>query len=101
MLYNITVYGIPCLIVLFAFYHRSTIIQHLPSPIRDRLPDQLTRRNLNYAALNTFDGQRAAGLSSSAFDIEANNIATGDSRAGLDEVGAAEVQAIMHSHRVK
>ncbi|KAG9002191.1 hypothetical protein FRB95_012618 [Tulasnella sp. JGI-2019a] len=72
-------------------------MSHLPSRIVDRLPERI--RRTDYALLNTFDGQRAAGLSSSTFDIEAN-MAAGDSRSGLDEVGAAEVRAIMQSQRV-
>lgn len=83
---------------LVAIYQRHAIIAHLPSQIVDRLPERVTRRE--YSLLTTFDGQRAAGLSSAAFDIEAN-IADGDSRSGLDEAGAAEIRAIMQSHRVK
>jgi len=53
-----------------------------------------------YSALSTFEGQRAAGLHSSAFDIE-SNIVGGDSRSGLDERGAAEIREIMARERVK
>jgi len=100
MLYDISIYGIPCLILLLAFYQRHAIIARLPPRIADRIPQRLTRRvGGQYAPLNTFADQRSAGLSSGAFDIEAN-MADGDSRTGLDEAGAAEVQAIMQSHRV-
>lgn len=121
MLYNLSVYGLPCLIILgksprfdppvriailtptiapvVAIYHRHTVLQHLPASIVDRLPARLTQSR-HYAPLNSFAGQRAAGLHSSAFDIEAN-ISEGDSRMGLDEAGAAEVAEIMRTHRVK
>lgn len=39
-------------------------------------------------------------LSSSNFDIEADNLRAGDSRMGLDEVGAAEVHRIMSEEGV-
>lgn len=81
-------------------YHRHALLDRLPSHVVDRLPERFTQRS-HYAPLNTFDGQRAAGLSSAAFDLEANNIMAGDSRTGLDEVGVAEVRAIMQSRRVK
>ena len=50
--------------------------------------------------LSSFSEQANAGLSSSAFDIEAN-IREGDSRLGLDERGVSEVQEIMRRERVK
>lgn len=40
-----------------------------------------------------------SGLSSSTFDLS-TNIASGDSRAGLDDKGKREVQRIMKSKRV-
>lgn len=39
-------------------------------------------------------------LTSSNFDLEADNIRAGDSRIGLDEAGAAEVQRIMREEGV-
>lgn len=48
----------------------------------------------NYTPVTTFESQVNAGLSSSAFDLEAN-IRDGDSRAGLDERGTQEVLEIM------
>lgn len=39
-------------------------------------------------------------LSSSNFDLEANNLDVGDSREGLDSAGAAEVHRIMREERV-
>ena len=40
-------------------------------------------------------------MTSESFDIEANNIAIGDSRLGLDERGTREVMEIMKRERVK
>lgn len=82
------------------FYKRHNIIQRLPPSIVDRLPERLVAQHRNYAPLNSFASQRAAGLHSSAFDIE-SNMAAGDSRMGLDEQGAAEVSEIMRRERVK
>jgi hypothetical protein len=55
----------------------------------------------NYAPLSTFEDQAAAGITSSTFDIEADNIFQGDSRAGLDEQGTQEVMEIMRRENVK
>ncbi len=55
----------------------------------------------NYAPLSTFEDQAAAGMTSSTFDIEADNIFQGDSRAGLDEQGTQEVMEIMRRENVK
>lgn len=71
-----------------AYYHRRTIAPHLPI------------RMQHYMPLSSFEDQRDAGLTSAHFDIESMNILAGDSRQGLDEVGAAEVQRIMHEERV-
>ncbi|KAF8704768.1 hypothetical protein RHS03_05841, partial [Rhizoctonia solani] len=54
----------------------------------------------HYMPLSSFEDQRDAGLTSAHFDIESLNIAAGDSRSGLDETGAAEVQRIMQEERV-
>ena len=76
-------------------YYRATIIPHLPERVKAFFPSLS-----NYTPLSTFADQVSAGLSSSAFDIEAN-IRDGDSRSGLDERGVAEVQEIMRRERVK
>ena len=78
-----------------AVYYRATVIPHLPHKIRQMFP-QLH----NYMPLSSFSEQANAGLSSSAFDIEAN-IREGDSRLGLDERGVSEVQEIIRRERVK
>lgn len=81
----------------------SQVIFHYRAVLKPRVPDRV--RSLfpklnNYTPLSTFSEQSSAGLSSSAFDIEAN-IRDGDSRAGLDEQGTQEVTEIMRRERVK
>jgi Fungal protein of unknown function (DUF2015) len=73
---------------------------HLPIPdgLRAIIP-RYSREN--YAPLSTFSDQATAGLTSSTFDIEADNIFQGDSRAGLDEQGTREVMEIMRRENVK
>jgi hypothetical protein len=46
------------------------------------------------------DRSPSSQLTSSNFDLEADNIRAGDSRMGLDEVGAAEIQRIMRDEHV-
>ncbi|KAJ5246943.1 UPF0357 protein [Penicillium chermesinum] len=67
---------------------RSRWLHLLPVPdyIYDRLP-------------SSFTADVEAGLSSTEFDI-ASNIASGDSRAGLDIRAKREVQAIMRNQHV-
>lgn len=78
------------------FHYRAHIIPHVPQRVRSFFP------GLNqYTPLSTFADQANAGMSSSAFDIEANNILEGDSRTGLDERGTQEVMEIMRRERVK
>jgi hypothetical protein len=73
---------------------------HIPVPERLQafIPGPLRE---NYAPLSTFEDQAAAGITSSTFDIEADNIFQGDSRAGLDEQGTQEVMEIMRRENVK
>jgi hypothetical protein len=75
---------------------------HIPVPERLRafIPRCSCSRE-NYAPLSTFEDQAAAGITSSTFDIEADNIFQGDSRAGLDEQGTQEVMEIMRRENVK
>jgi Fungal protein of unknown function (DUF2015) len=73
---------------------------HLSIP--DRLRVIIPNYSLNnYAPLSTFSDQAAAGMTSSTFDIEADNIFQGDTRAGLDEQGTREVMEIMRRENVK
>jgi len=75
---------------------------HIPVPARLQafIPRCRCSRE-NYAPLSTFEDQAAAGITSSTFDIEADNIFQGDSRAGLDEQGTQEVMEIMRRENVK
>ena len=73
---------------------------HIPVP--ERVQAFITDHSReNYAPLSTFADQAAAGMTSSNFDIEADNIFQGDSRAGLDEQGTQEVLEIMRRENVK
>jgi len=81
---------------LTVFYrYRTVIVPKLPERVKILFP-QLS----HYTPLSTFADQANAGMSSSAFDIEAN-IRDGDSRMGLDERGTQEVRDIMRRERVK
>jgi Fungal protein of unknown function (DUF2015) len=73
---------------------------HLPVPDRLRAIIPNCPRE-NYEPLSTFSDQAAAGMTSSTFDIEADNIFQGDTRAGLDEQGIREVMEIMRRENVK
>ncbi|CAE6535310.1 unnamed protein product [Rhizoctonia solani] len=88
MFYFYSVLSFLTLVALVAYYHRRTIAPHLPA------------RMQHYIPLSSFEEQRDAGLTSAHFDIESLNILGGDSRSGLDEVGAAEVQRIMREEHV-
>jgi hypothetical protein len=71
------------------------ILPHVPERVRSLFP-----RLRHYTPLSTFPQQINAGLTSSAFDIEAN-VRDGDSRAGLDEQATEEILEIMRRDRVK
>lgn len=77
--------------------YRYRSVLPLPQRLRSFLQHP---SSANYAPLNTFADQAAAGLSSSTFDIEANNLMEGDSRLGLDENGTREVREIMRREGV-
>jgi hypothetical protein len=87
------------LILLAALTAFVTVVYRYRAHIFPHLPNRL-RGLKHYTPLATFQEQANAGLSSSAFDIEAN-IRDGDSRAGLDEQGTREVMEIMARERVK
>ncbi|KAF5383766.1 hypothetical protein D9615_003770 [Tricholomella constricta] len=85
------------LALMVAFFrYRATILPHIHVP--DRMRTMFPRLG-NYTPLSTFSQQVNAGMSSSAFDIEAN-LRDGDSRSGLDERGTQEVMEIMRQQRV-
>jgi hypothetical protein len=73
-------------------------------PVPDRLQDIMftcRQSRENYAPLSTFADQAGAGMTSSTFDIEADNIFQEDPRVGLDEQGTKEVMEIMRRENVK
>ncbi len=71
----------------------------LPDYVYERLPMALTGTT-GAGGASSFAGDMEAGFSSSAFDLAANNVATGDARAGLDPRAKREVQRIMRARRV-
>jgi len=70
----------------------------LPDSVQSFLPN--VRNTTAYTRLSTFAEQVNAGLTSENFDIEANNLLAGDTRAGLDEQGTREIAEIMKRERV-
>ena len=76
-----------------SIHYRSQLA--LPNRLRSFFPTLY-----NYAPVSTFAEQADAGMSSENFDIEAANIAAGDSRTGLDERGTQEVLGIMRRERL-
>lgn len=87
----------PAALTTVSFTYRSRLAPFVPERVRS-LP--IFARSHTYTPLATFNDQVQAGMSSQAFDIEAN-IRDGDARAGLDEVGTREVMEIMRTERVK
>jgi hypothetical protein len=83
------------LLALVAYRHRETVVHYIPNRVKLAFPTLS-----HYTPLSSFADQARAGLSSSNFDIESNNIQEGDSRAGLDVQGTQEVLDIMRRERV-
>ncbi|KAK7466309.1 hypothetical protein VKT23_005036 [Stygiomarasmius scandens] len=94
MLFYFSIFAFVALIALLFYRYRTVIVPKLPERVRILFP-QLS----HYTPLSTFADQANAGMSSSAFDIEAN-IRDGDSRMGLDDRGTQEVRDIMRRERV-
>ncbi|EAU90112.1 hypothetical protein CC1G_12223 [Coprinopsis cinerea okayama7 len=94
MLFYISLVAFFFLLVMLMHRYRAFVIPHVPERVRSFFP-----RLSNYTPLSTFADQVNAGMTSDSFDIEAN-IATGDSRMGLDEQGTREVREIMRRERV-
>jgi Fungal protein of unknown function (DUF2015) len=70
-------------------------------PIPDRLLAVIPGSSReDYAPLSTFADQATAGMTSSTFDIESDNIFQGDARVGLDEHATQEVMEIMRRQNV-
>ncbi|KAF9499535.1 hypothetical protein BDN71DRAFT_1441659 [Pleurotus eryngii] len=90
----LSLFSLSVLLIMLAYRYRAAVVPHVPARVRALFPHLN-----NYVPLSTFSEQASAGLSSSAFDIEAN-IHDGDSRTGLDERGTQEVMEIMRRERV-
>ncbi|KZW00011.1 hypothetical protein EXIGLDRAFT_723168 [Exidia glandulosa HHB12029] len=86
------------LAAILVWRQRAKIAPLVPPRVANRLP---YFRHYAYSPLpgSSFADQAAGGLSSSTFDLE-GNIFGGDSRVGLDEHGAAEVNDIMRREHV-
>ncbi|KAF9518994.1 hypothetical protein BS47DRAFT_1482266 [Hydnum rufescens UP504] len=100
MFFTLSIIGFVALVLLLSLYHRSRVLSFLPLRLVALLPSniQLPHQLRPYVLLSTFESQRDAGMSSTAFDLEAN--LAGDSRLGLDERGAEEVRSIMQTQGV-
>ncbi|KAH9039272.1 hypothetical protein EDB85DRAFT_1929657 [Lactarius pseudohatsudake] len=96
MLFYVSILAFVTLLCMLLYRYRA----HLPVPEWWRTIIPHPSRE-NYAPLSTFADQAAAGMTSSTFDIEADNIFQGDVRAGLDEQGTQEVMEIMRRENVK
>ncbi|KAI0308912.1 hypothetical protein OF83DRAFT_1072827 [Amylostereum chailletii] len=95
MFFFISLFSLAALLVMLLYRYRANL------PLSQRLRSFLAHPSDNaYAPLATFSEQAAAGLSSSNFDIEADNIREGDARLGLDDQGTREVMEIMRRENV-
>jgi Fungal protein of unknown function (DUF2015) len=117
MLFYVSIFAFAALFLMRTSYYAASISYQIPDitavlyryraliPVSERLqtfiPRCSSRSRENYAPLSTFEDQAAAGITSSTFDIEADNIFQGDSRAGLDEQGTQEVMEIMRRENLK
>ncbi|KZV61354.1 hypothetical protein PENSPDRAFT_658983 [Peniophora sp. CONT] len=93
--FHLTFFSLAALLVMLLYRYRATL--PLPQSIRTLLNHPSSN---NYERLSTFSDQAAAGITSSNFDIEANNLREGDLRMGLDENGTREVMDIMRRENV-
>ncbi|KAH9987521.1 hypothetical protein BJV77DRAFT_950181 [Russula vinacea] len=98
MLFYVSILAFAALFLMLLYRYRA----HLPVPERLRaiIRGCSNCSRENYAPLSTFADQAAAGMTSSTFDIEADNIFLGDSRVGLDDQGTQEVMEIMRRENV-
>ncbi|KAI0272737.1 hypothetical protein BC834DRAFT_817648 [Gloeopeniophorella convolvens] len=96
MLFYISIFAFSALLFMILYRYRA----HLPLPERLRSLSIPHISRENYAPLSTFADQANAGMTSSTFDIEADNIFQGDARVGLDEQGTQEVMEIMRREHV-
>ncbi|MDC6271100.1 DUF2015 domain-containing protein [Acetobacter pasteurianus] len=75
------------------------LVFHFRYKIGDFLDRYRTRRRMReqgyYENIESFEDDINDGLSSLNFDLEANNVNLGDTRAGLDAVAKTEIRKIM------
>ncbi|TFY72468.1 hypothetical protein EVG20_g561 [Dentipellis fragilis] len=95
MLFYISLLAFTALLVMLLYRYRAVL------PLPKRLRSFISHSSpANYAPLSTFSDQAAAGMTSSTFDVEADNIREGDVRTGLDEAGTREIMEIMRREGV-
>jgi len=95
MLFYVSILASAALFLLLTYRYRARL------PIPDRLLAVIPGSSReDYAPLSTFADQATAGMTSSTFDIEADNIFQGDARVGLDEHATQEVMEIMRRQNV-
>ncbi|PWN97039.1 hypothetical protein FA09DRAFT_330689 [Tilletiopsis washingtonensis] len=103
MLYSFLLSSLVVVLLIIGYMNRAALLPLLPEHIVERLPAALRAppSGARYSRLSAFDwaSQARAGLSSARFDIEAN-LRDGDARAGLDEIGSLEVNAVMASRNM-
>ena len=75
------------LVCLLVFHFRHKIIE-----LHDRYRTRSRIDSGYYSNLQSFEDDVASGLSSSNFDLESNNIATNDNRAGLSESAKLQIK---------
>jgi len=83
------------LVCLLVFHFRHKIIE-----LHDRYRTRSRIDSGYYSNLQSFEDDVASGLSSSNFDLESNNIATNDNRAGLSESAKLQIKKIMEEKGV-
>lgn len=97
-------------LAILVYRNRAFFITLLPPSLASRLPapaapsggsffNRLLPFRSSYTPLPTWSDQLNSGLSSTLFDITAN-MDDGDSRTGLDESGARDIQTIMREQGV-
>lgn len=90
-------------ILIFILVVACLLLFHFRHKIIARIERYRSERRLNagyYSNLESFEGDVASGLTSSNFDLEANNISSGDSRAGLSEYAKLEIKKIMEQKNI-
>ncbi|ORY31656.1 hypothetical protein BCR39DRAFT_88072 [Naematelia encephala] len=99
MLFHLSALSVILVIVFLIIYFRRKLLPF----VAPYLPSQLVARLSNYVPLESysFRDQAAAGMTSSSFDLESNNLGEGsaEGRMGLDEAGVEEVRRIMAIER--